>query len=123
MDISIETILPILVTWLVTSVSFLVISRIPFIGVEVTSWQIGFISGAVLGIVNALVQLLFTALGFQAFGLAAFVVSVICFVITDKIVDGFELKGFWAAVFGAFSLSVVITLFEQLINYVSGLLA
>jgi len=119
-----ETILPVLVTWLVTSVSFLVISRIPFIGVEIDSLPIGFISGAVLGIVSALVQLLFTALGIEILGgLAGFVIFVICFVITDKFVDGFQLKGFWAPVLGALALSVVSTLVYKLIYYIPGLAA
>ncbi|MEM9927844.1 MAG: phage holin family protein [Cyanobacteria bacterium P01_D01_bin.50] len=106
-----NSILTVVVTWLVTSASFLVISRIPLIGVEVDSKQIGLISGAVLGIINVLVQPIIEALDFRTFGLApslvAFIISVICFGITALLIKGFHVNGIWGAVFGALALSVV----------------
>ena len=118
-----NSIVPVVVTWLVSSASFLVLSRVPLIGVEVDSKQIGLISGAVLGIVNALVQPIFGALDFLTFGLTpnltAFIISVICFGIAAYLVKGFRLvNGILSAILGALALSVVSNLVYYLIEYI-----
>lgn len=121
-----NSIVPVFVTWLVTSASFLAIGRVPLIGFEVDSKQIGLISGAVLGIINALVQPIFGALDFLTFGLApsliAFIISVICFGIAAYLVKGFRLvNGIWSAILGALALSVVSNLVYYLIDYISAM--
>ena len=112
-------IIGILVAWLVTAASFLLISRIPLIGVEVDSLKISFISAAVLGIVNAVIQpilkLFAVVPNLLTLGLAssliAFIISVICFGITARLVEGFSLRnGIWSAILGALALSVVSNL-------------
>lgn len=122
-----NTIVPVVFTWLVTSASFLVISRVPLIGVEVDSKQIGLISGAVLAIVNALVQPIIQPFDFLTFGLSpslvAFIISVICFGIAARLVKGFRVNGIWGAVCGALALSVVSNLVYYLIEYNSTMLA
>ncbi|MEP0753382.1 phage holin family protein [Trichocoleus sp. Lan] len=45
----------ILITWLVTTISFLIISRLP-IGVEIDTFGKAAISAAVFGILNALLK-------------------------------------------------------------------
>lgn len=123
-----NSIVLVLVTWLVTSASFLVISRVPLIGVAVDSNQIGLISGAVLAIVNAFIQPIFAALDFLTFGLSptlvAFIISVICFGIAAYLVKGFRLvNGIWSAILGALALSVVSNLVYYLIDYTSAIFA
>lgn len=109
-------IVAILVAWLVAAISFLIISKIPLIGVEVDSISKSFISAAVLGIVTALAKpilgLVFaipnvlTLTLFQ--GLFTFIISVICFGIAAYLVEGFRLRnGIWSAIMGALALSVV----------------
>ncbi|MBD1889897.1 phage holin family protein [Trichocoleus sp. ST-U2] len=53
----------ILITWLVTTISFLIISRLP-IGVEIDTFGKAAISAAVFGILNALLK---PILGFFTF--------------------------------------------------------
>ena len=109
-------ILSILAAWLVTAISFLIISKIPLIGVEVDSLNKSFISAAVLGLINVLIRqilaLLFviknvlTLTLFQ--GLFSFIMSVICFGLAAYIVQGFRLRyGIWSAIMGALTLSIV----------------
>jgi putative membrane protein len=107
-----------LIAWLVTAVSFFIISKLP-IGVEIDTLAKTLISAAVLGILNALVKpvlgLIFTVPNFLTLnlfhGLFAFIISVICFGLAAYLVQGFRLRyGIWSAVIGALALSVVSSL-------------
>ncbi|MEO1431403.1 MAG: phage holin family protein [Cyanobacteria bacterium J06633_8] len=108
-----------LIAWLITAISFLIISKIPLIGVEVDSLNKSFISAAVLGIVTVLVKpilkLIFAIpnlLTLTLFhGIFTFIISVICFGIAAFLVQGFRLRyGIWSAIMGALTLSVVSSL-------------
>ena len=120
----INSIVALLIAWLVTAAGFLVISRIPLIGVEVDSLEKSFISAAVLGIVTALVTPILKLLGaipnfltlnlFQ--GIFTFIISVICFGIAAYLVEGFRLRnGIWSAIMGALALSIVSNLIYNIL--------
>ena len=101
----------IIVTWLVTTVSFLIISRLP-IGVEIDSFGKAAISAAVFGILNAIVRPIlgfFTfPLIFLTFGLFLFVLNAIIFSLAAWLVTGFRLRsGFWSALIGSIALSAI----------------
>lgn len=101
----------ILLTWLVTTVSFLIIARLP-IGVELDSFGKAAISAAVFGVLNALLRPILVFFGFPfiviTLGLFLFVLNAIIFGIAAAIVDGFRLRfGFWSALLGSISLSIV----------------
>lgn len=109
-------IVSLLIAWLVTAISFLIISKIPLIGVEVDSLNKSFISAAVLGLINALfrpilglffaIPNVLTLTLFQ--GLFSFIMSVICFGLAAYLVQGFRLRyGIWSAIMGALTLSIV----------------
>ncbi len=101
----------ILVTWLVTALSFLIISKLP-IGVEVDSFGKALISAAVIGILNALLLpiLSFFTLPFiiLTIGLFFFVLNAIIFGIAAYLVNGFRLRyGFWSALLGSMALALI----------------
>ena len=101
----------ILLTWLVTTVSFLVISRIP-IGVEVDGFGKAAIAAAVFGVLNALLRPILVFFGFPfiliTFGLFLFILNAIIFAIAAAIVNGFSLRyGFWSALLGSIALSII----------------
>jgi putative membrane protein len=107
-----------LIAWLVTAVSFFVISKLP-IGVEIDTLPKTLISAAVLGILNSLVKpvlnLLVKLPNFLTLnlfhGLFAFIISVICFGLAAYLVEGFRLRyGIWSAIIGALALSLVSSL-------------
>ncbi|MBD2087583.1 phage holin family protein [Trichocoleus sp. ST-U3] len=69
----------ILITWLVTTISFLIISRLP-IGVEIDTFGKAAISAAVFGILNALLK---PILGFFTFPFILLSFGLFLFVLED----------------------------------------
>lgn len=111
----------IVIAWLVTSVSFFVISKLPFLGVEIYSFQISMISAAVFGLLNAFVMpvlhgfFLPMKLIFSDF-LLALILNAIIFGLAAWLVDGFRLRwGFWSALLGAIALSFINSVLYQVL--------
>lgn len=110
----------IFLTWLVTTVSFLLISRLP-IGVEIDSFGKAAISALVFGVLNALLR---PILGFFTFpliiltlGLFLFVLNAIIFGLAAWLVPGFRLRwGIWSALIGSIALSIINSLIFRLLG-------
>ena len=103
--------LEILITWFVTALSFLIISKLP-IGVEIDSFSKALISAAVVGILNAFLLPLLSFFSFPliilTIGLFLFVLNSIIFGIAAHLVNGFRLRyGFWSALIGSIALAVI----------------
>ncbi|MGE5657913.1 MAG: phage holin family protein [Actinomycetota bacterium] len=110
----------ILIAWLVTSVSFFIISKLP-LGVEIDSFNKALISAAVFGVLNALVRPFFVILGLPfiwiTFGLFTIVINAIIFGLAAWLVQGFWLRwGFWSALLGAIALGFINSLLYQLLG-------
>lgn len=108
-----------IITWLVTVVSFLIISRLP-IGVEIDGFGKALITAAVFGILNALLLpiLTFFTLPFIiiTIGLFFFVLNSIIFGLSAAIVPGFRLRyGFWSALLGSTALAIINSILLRLI--------
>lgn len=109
-----------IITWIVTTVSFLIISRLP-IGVEIDSLGKAAISAAVFGILNALLR---PILGFFTFpliiltlGLFLFVLNAIIFGLAAWLVPGFRLRwGIWSALIGSIALSTINSVIFHLVG-------
>jgi putative membrane protein len=73
----------VLIIWLVTAVSLYIISKLPFVGVEISSPQKALTSAAVFGVLNALLgpilRFLAFPITFLTFGLFAIIVNAIIF--------------------------------------------
>jgi len=118
----------ILIVWLVSSSSLLIISQLP-LGVEIDSTPKAFVSAAVLGVLNTAISfflftlpntLTFGVYGFFAkvltLGLYSFVINIIALTLAAKFVDGFRLRwGVLTAVIGAIALALVS-------NFITGVL-
>lgn len=109
----------ILLTWLVTTVSFLIISRLP-IGVEIDGFGKAAIAAVVFGVLNALLRPILLLFGLPliivTFGLFVFVLNAIIFSIAAEIVEGFRLRyGFWSALLGSIALSSINSIFLSFI--------
>lgn len=109
----------IFLTWLITTISFLIISKIP-IGIEIDSFKKAAISAAVFGILNALLRPLLGFLTFPivflTFGLFAFVLNAIIFGLAAYLVEGFRLRwGLWSALIGSIALGIVNSLLFNLL--------
>lgn len=117
-------IVTLLVVWVVTSISLLIISKLPF-GVEVDSPQKAVISAAVLGIVTAVIRpilrLIFVVPDILTFnllsGVFTFTIAVVCFSIAAWLVEGFRLRfGIWSAILGAFALTIINSLIYKILG-------
>lgn len=109
-----------LIAWLVTTVSLLIISKLP-IGVEIDTFGKALISAAVFGILNAIVKPILVVLGVPfivlTLGLFLFVINAIVFGLAAALVTGFRLRfGFWSALLGAFLLGLVNSLTYQILD-------
>ncbi len=80
-------------------------------GIEVDSILTALGAGLVLGLINAIVRPILVVLTLPVtlvtLGLFLFVLNGLCLWLTSQLVRGFEVHGFWAAVFGALIVSVV----------------
>ncbi len=113
----------IIITWLVTSISFLIIAKLP-IGVQVDSFGKALISAAVFGILNAILLPILTIFTFPfiliTLGLFFFVLNAIIFAIAAAIVPGFSLRwGIWSALIGSIALSVINTILLRIVASVA----
>lgn len=111
------------ITWLVTTVSFLIISKLP-IGVEIDSFRKAAISAVVFGILNAILRPVLGFLTFPiiilTFGLFLFILNALVFGLAAAIVPGFRLRyGFWSALIGAIALSIVNSILFSLLGTLS----
>ena len=109
----------IFVTWLVTSVSLFIISRLP-LGIEIDGFGKAVVSAAVFGILNAFLRPILGFIAFPitflTFGLFAVVLNAIIFGLAALLVPGFRLRwGIVSALIGAIALSVINSLIYQLI--------
>ena len=80
-------------------------------GIEVSSFLTALGAGLVLGLINAIVRPILVVLTLPVtlvtLGLFLFVLNGLCLWLTSQVVRGFEVHGFWAAVFGALIVGVV----------------
>ncbi len=80
-------------------------------GIEIRGVLAALGAGLVLGVVNAIVRpvllILTLPLTLVSLGLFLFVLNGLCLWLTSTLVKGFEIHGFWAAIFGALIVSVV----------------
>ncbi len=80
-------------------------------GIEIRGALSALGAGLVLGLVNAVVRpillLLTLPLTLATLGLFLFVLNGLCLWLTAAMVKGFEVHGFWAAIFGALIVSLV----------------
>ena len=89
-------------------------------GIEVSGGLALVVAALVLGFVNAVVRpvLLFLTLPFTlvTLGLFIFLLNAFCLWLTAWLVKGFDVHGFWAAVFGALIVSIVSWLVTILLS-------
>lgn len=106
-----------LLTWVGNSVAIWLVAYF-FRAVTVASWTEAFVAGLVLTLVNAIVKpilvILTLPITLVTLGLFYFVVTAICLTLTDRLVDGFAVHGFFATIVA----SIFIGLFSAIIQSV-----
>lgn len=110
----------VLIIWLVTAVSLYIISKLPFVGVKISSPQKALTSAAVFGVLNAflgpILRFLAFPITFLTLGLFAIIINAIIFGLAAYLVQGFRLeKGFLSAILGAILLGLINSLIIQIL--------
>ena len=89
-------------------------------GIEIVSLTAGILAALILGIVNTFIKPILTLftlpLTVLTFGLFLLVINGMMLSITASLVSGFQVAGFWAAVFGSLVLSIVNGLMSDMIE-------
>ena len=96
--------------WLILTVAIIVTSYLSG-GIHVNGFFSAFFAAAILGILNAffrpLLLLLTLPLNILTLGLFTFVINAIMLMMASGVIPGFEVHGFWAAVFGSLLISII----------------
>ena len=109
-----------LIAWLITAISLLIIAQLP-IGVEIDTFGKALGAAIVFGILNVLVKPVLVVLTIPitilTLGLFLFIVNAIIFGLAAALVQGFRLRyGFWSAIFGSIFLSIVNGLLSKVVG-------
>lgn len=104
-----------LIIWLVSAVSLLVIARIRLFAIEIDGFGTALVVALVLGLLNALLRPILGFLSFPllilTFGLFSFVINALIFYLAARLVTGFELRGgCLSALLGPVALSLLNSL-------------
>ena len=107
-----------LLVWLINALALIAVAYL-MPGVSVSSFGAALIAALVLGLINAVVRPLLVLLTLPVtlltLGLFIFVLNGLLFWMVGTWLEGFEVAGFWSAVFGAILFSLVSWLLSALV--------
>jgi putative membrane protein len=100
----------ILVRWLVLTAAIIVASYV-LDGIQVKGFLSAFFAAAILGILNAFFRpiliILTLPINILTLGLFTFIINALLLKMASGVIPGFDVRGFWAAVFGSIIISVI----------------
>lgn len=89
-------------------------------GIRVSGFPSAFFAAALLGILNAFFRpiaiILTLPINILSLGLFTFVINALMLKMVSGVISGFQVEGFWPAVFGAFLISLISWLLNTFIN-------
>ncbi|MDI3328417.1 MAG: phage holin family protein [Alicyclobacillaceae bacterium] len=90
-------------------------------GIEVRGWWAAVVAALILGLVNTFIRpilLFFTLpLNLLTLGLFTFVINGLLFYAVGHLVQGFEVRGFGAAILGSLLVTVVSYVLNKLVDF------
>jgi len=108
-----------LVRWLVLTAAIIIASYL-ISGIEISGFFSAFFAAAILGILNIFFRpilfILTLPINLLTFGLFTFVINALLLKMASGVIEGFQVHGFWSAVFGALVISVLNWLLNSFIN-------
>jgi putative membrane protein len=109
----------ILIRWLILTAAIMAASYL-IDGISVSGFFSAFFAAAVLGILNALFRpilfILTLPINIMTFGLFTFVINALLLKMASGVIPGFNIHGFWSAVFAALIISGVNWILNSFIN-------
>jgi len=107
------------IRWLTLTFAIIVTSYLVD-GIQVSGFFSAVFAAAVLGILNAffrpIILILTLPINILTMGLFTFVINALLLMMASGIISGFNVYGFWSAVFGALLISVVSWLINGFIG-------
>ncbi len=108
-----------IVRWLILTVAILAAAYF-IAGIQVRGFSSALFAAAFLGVLNALFRpiliILTLPVNILTLGLFTFVINALLLKMTAGVIPGFDLQGFWPAMFGALIISIVNWLLHLLIS-------
>ncbi|UCD88928.1 MAG: phage holin family protein [Desulfobacterales bacterium] len=109
----------IVIRWLVLTFS-IIASAYLLDGIQVSGFISAFFAAAILGILNAFFRpilfILTLPINILSLGFFTFVINAAMLLMVSGVIPGFEVKGFWTAVFGSLFISLVSWALNSFIN-------
>jgi putative membrane protein len=109
----------ILIRWLILTGAIMIASYL-LDGIRVSGFFSAFFAAAILGLLNAFFRpilfILTLPLNIMTLGLFTFVINAVLLKMATGVVSGFEVYGFWTAVFGSLLISLVSWVLTSFIN-------
>ena len=100
----------ILIRWLILTVAIITASYL-LDGISVSGFFSAFFTAAILGILNAFFRpilfIITLPINIMTLGLFTFVINAMMLMMASGVISGFEVSGFWSAVFGSLLISIV----------------
>lgn len=89
-------------------------------GIAVSSLYIALVAALILGLLNAIVRpiliILTLPITIITIGLFVFVINAVLFLFVASFIEGFDVSGFWPALFGSLIVSIVSTIGNKFID-------
>ncbi len=105
--------------WLILTAAIIIASYL-LDGIRVSGFFSAFLAAAVLGILNAffrpIVIILTLPINILSLGLFTFLINAFMLKMASGVIPGFDVYGFWAALFGSLVISIVSWLVSSFIN-------
>jgi putative membrane protein len=109
----------IIIRWLTLTGAILVTSYL-FDGIHISGFFSAFLAAAMLGILNAFFRpialLLTLPINILSLGFFTFVINALMLKMASGIITGFEVYGFWSAIFGSLFISLISWLLNSFVN-------
>jgi putative membrane protein len=108
-----------LIRWLILTAAIMVASYL-IDGIAVSGFFSAFFTAAIVGLLNAffrpILLILTLPINILTLGLFTFVINALILKMASGVISGFEVYGFWSAVFGSLIISAVNWILTSFIN-------
>ena len=109
----------IFIRWLILTIAIIVTSYL-LDGIQVSGFFSAFFAAAILGILNAFFRpfllIITLPINILTLGFFTFVINAILLMMASGVIPGFEVAGFWSAVFGSLFISLISWFITSFIN-------
>mgnify|MGYP001099745605 CR=1 FL=1 len=108
-----------LIRWLILTAAITIASYL-IGGIEVKGFFSAFFAAAILGVLNVffkpILLILTLPINILTLGLFTFIINAVILKMASGVISGFQVHGFWSAIFGALVISLVNWLLTSFIN-------